>query len=89
MEETRFKLQYRASKFWLIFWCIFCFPIALVLFLTAATYKVNQTTYNLKYDGSRFWLCFWMVFFFPIAFILLFLNGFSAIAETPREHFSS
>jgi hypothetical protein len=82
MKETRFKLHYRASKFWLIFWFICCFPIALVLLLTASTCEVNQTTYNLKYDGSRFWLCFWVLVCFPIAFILLFLNGFSARAKT-------
>jgi hypothetical protein len=84
MKETRFKLHYRASKFWLVFWCIFCFPIALVLLLTASAYTVNQTIYNLKYDGSRFWLCFWVFVFFPIAFILLFLNGFSARTEKPE-----
>jgi choline-glycine betaine transporter len=82
MKETRVKLHYRASKFWLIFWCIVCFPVALVLLLTASTCRIKQTTYNLKYDGSRFWLCFWVIVCFPIAFILLFLNGFSALAET-------
>lgn len=83
MKETCFRLQYRASKFWLVFWCIFCFPIALVLLLTASTCRIKQTTYYLNYDGSRFWLCFWVVVFFPVAFVLWFSNGFSTLSESP------
>ena len=78
--ETNFKLHYRGSLFWLIFWFIVFFPIAFVLLLTASTFTFNQATYNLQYDGSRFWLCFWVLAFFPVAIILLFINGFSASA---------
>jgi TRAP-type mannitol/chloroaromatic compound transport system permease small subunit len=78
MKETRVKLNYRGSLFWVIFWLIFFFPIAFVLLLTASSFEFNQTTYNLQYNGSRFWLCFWVLIFFPIAFVLLFVNGFSA-----------
>lgn len=77
MNDKRFKIHYHGSLFWLIFWIIFFFPIALVLFFTATDFEIGQTTYFLQYDGSRFWLCFWVLVFFPIAFVLLFLNGFS------------
>lgn len=82
MARGQFKLYYRGSLFWVIFWLIFFFPIAFVLLLTSSTFHVNQTTYNLQYDGSRFWLCFWTLVFFPVAFLLLFVNGFSASVET-------
>ena len=81
MGQGNFKLHYRGSLFWLIFWLIIFFPIAFVLLLTASSFQVNQTTYNLQYDGSRFWLCFWVLFFFPVAFVLLFVNGFSASVQ--------
>lgn len=77
MQEKSFKLTYRGSLFWLIFWLIVFFPIAIVLLLTASSFRVNRTVYNIQYDGSRFWLGFWTLFFFPIAFILLFVNGLS------------
>ncbi len=77
MGEQSFKIRYRESLGWLIFWIIFFFPIALVLFFTGADFVKNNATYHLHYDGSRFWLCFWVLFFFPIAFLLFFLNGFS------------
>ena len=89
MKETRFKLQYTGSKFWLIFWFIICFPVALVLLMTSSACQVNHTTYHFNYEGSRFWLCFWTIFFFPIAFVLLFVNGVSALAKTPAEPLSS
>lgn len=76
-EENHFKVHYGGSLFWLIFWMIVFFPIALVLFFTASSFDIGQKTYLLSYDGSRFWLGFWTLVFFPIAFILLFLNGFS------------
>ncbi len=74
-EDTRFKLHYRGSLFWLIFWFIVFFPVAFVLLLTAVTFRVNRTTYYLHYDGSRFWLGFWVLVFFPVAIVLLFVNG--------------
>ena len=77
MKESRYKLTYRGSLFWLIFWLIVFFPIAFVLLLTASAFNFNKKIYNLQYDGSRFWLCFWVLVFFPVAFLLLFLNGFS------------
>ena len=82
MNDKRFKLHYRGSLFWLIFWVIVFFPIAFVLLLTASTFQINQTTYNLEYDGSRFWLGFWVLVFFPVAFILLFMNGLSVNIQT-------
>ncbi len=81
MQEKKFKLHYQGSMFWLIFWVICCFPVALALVLTGSTFKVNQTTFKFKYDASRFWLCFWVLVCFPIAIVLLFLNGFSARTE--------
>lgn len=77
MSESKFKLGYRGSILWLIFWLIFFFPIALVLLLTTSTFEIGSTIYHLDYEGSRFWLCFWTLVFFPIAFILLFVNGLS------------
>ncbi len=93
MSESKFKLDYRGSLFWLIFWIIIFFPIALVLLFTASSFHIGDKTYILKYDGSRFWLGFWTLFFFPIAFLLLFLNGYSAtvvddahLIENKRDH---
>lgn len=77
MESTSFKLHYRGSILWLIFWIILFFPVALVLLLTGCSFRYNDTTYDLRYDGSRFWLCFWVIAFFPVAFVLLFVNGFT------------
>lgn len=85
MESSSFKLHYRGSIFWLIFWIIIFFPIALVLLLTACSFKLNDTTYDLQYDGSRFWLCFWVVAFFPVAFVLLFINGFTVNKSIEQE----
>jgi len=75
VEHKSLKVSYEGSLFWLIFWIIVFFPIALVLFVTALSFKVNQTTYHIRYKGSRFWLGFWVLVFFPVAFLLLFLNG--------------
>jgi hypothetical protein len=85
MSERDFKVQYHGSLFWLIFWIIVFFPIALVLFFTAATFEANQKLYYVHYDGSRFWLCFWVLVFFPVAFVLLFVNGFS-IRVVPQDY---
>lgn len=85
MVTKDFKVQYRGSLFWLVFWIIVFFPIAFFLFFTACTFKINQTTYVFQYDGSRFWLCFWILVFFPIAFLLLFLNGMSINIQEDQE----
>lgn len=77
MSTQKLRIRYRESLFWLIFWIIIFFPIALVLFFTGSDFIKNDVTHHLRYDGSRFWLCFWVLVFFPIAFILFFLNGFS------------
>lgn len=77
------KVNYRGSLFWLIFWIIIFFPIALVLFFTGTDFIKDGKVSYLHYDGSRFWLCFWVLIFFPIAFVLFFLNGFSI---RTREH---
>lgn len=88
MSENRFKLHYRGSIGWLIFWFIVFFPVGFILLLTASSFEVNQTTYNMQYDGSRGWLCFWFVVFFPVAIILLFINGFSVSILKPDSQSS-
>lgn len=80
-----FKLNYRGSIFWLIFWVIIFFPIAFVLLLTDSSFEIGTSIYHIKYDGSRFWLGFWVLVFFPVAFLLLFLNGMTLITETRSE----
>ena len=81
MTTKTFKISYEGSLFWLIFWLIVFFPIAFVLFLTAAGFTSNNTSYHIRYNGSRFWLGFWVLFFFPIAFVLLIVNGLSVTIE--------
>jgi hypothetical protein len=72
MEESRFRYPY--SKFWVIFWIIIYFPIALVLL--SRLEKVSQTEIKKwEYRGNRFWLYFWAVLFFPVSFVLLLLNS--------------
>lgn len=85
MSENRFKLSYRGSILWLIFWLIVFFPIAFVLLLTATSFQAGQKIYLLDYDGSRFWLCFWVLVFFPIAIVLLFVNGLSVTVKDASE----
>lgn len=80
--EAKFKVNYRGSIGWLIFWLILFFPIAFVLLLLSSTFQINQTSYSMHYEGSLFWLCFWMVLFFPVAFVLLFVKGLSIVKET-------
>lgn len=77
MRDNRFRVQYRGSLLWLIFWIIIFFPIALALFFTACTFEMNRKIYYFTYSGSRLWLCFWVLAFFPIALILLLVNGIS------------
>ena len=81
MAKRSFKLEYHGSLFWLIFWVIVFFPVALVLLLTGFTLDLNDKKYTVQYGGSRFWLGFWVIFFFPIAFLLLFLKGLSLRSE--------
>lgn len=75
------KVNYQGSFFWLIFWIIVFFPIALALLFTACSFDINDTKYTFRYDGSRFWLGFWVLVFFPVAFVLLFLNGVSVTVD--------
>jgi len=79
--QKKAKLNYEGSLFWLIFWAIIFFPIALVLFFTSCSFTLNQTTYSLHYEGCLFWPIFWAIVFFPISFVLLFLNT-AAISKT-------
>lgn len=88
MDSKNFKLHYRGSLFWLIFWLIVFFPIAFVLLLTACSFTINQKTYQIQYDGSRFWLGFWVLVFFPVAFILLLVNGIKIDIETETKDIS-
>jgi hypothetical protein len=83
MNEKKFRINYRGSFFWLIFWTIIFFPIALALLFTDSSIDTSRNTYDYRYSGSRFWLCFWILIFFPIAILLLFLNGVS-VTTTPR-----
>jgi uncharacterized membrane protein YhaH (DUF805 family) len=77
MKSKNVKLHYRYSYFWLIFWLIVFFPVALVLLFTGSSFNFDHSLYIIEYNGSRFWLGFWTLFFFPVAFLLLFLNGLS------------
>lgn len=81
VKTKRFKLHYRFSYLWLIFWFIVFFPVALVLLFTGTSFDLGESLYAIHYDGSRFWLGFWTLAFFPIAFLLLFLNGMSIQIE--------
>lgn len=89
IDTKKFKIHYRGSLFWLIFWLIIFFPLAFVLLLTATSFEINRTTYNLDYDGSRFWLGFWMLVFFPVAFLLLFLNGLTLTINKDENNLKS
>lgn len=75
--KTLYKFNFTGSTGWLIFWMIFFFPIALVLFFTSSEFEIDNTNFAIHYNGSRSWLCFWLLFFFPIALYLLFTNGIS------------
>lgn len=81
MAIMKMRYEYPGSKFWIIFWAIFFFPVALVLLLSAGRFVGPQNIYTFQYDGSRFWLAFWIVFCFPIALLLLLLNGASLQTE--------
>ena len=75
------SFKYRGSIFWLIFFLILFFPIAIILLIRNLARIKNDTTYYVEYSGSWKWVFFWGVLFFPIAFILLFFNGLSLIEE--------
>lgn len=77
MATTKSKIQYRGSIFWLIFWLIIFFPIAIVLLATNVGFESNGKSYFIEYDGSYFWLIFWTIIFFPVAIVLLLVNGLS------------
>jgi len=78
---TKFKINYLGSYFWLLFWAIFFFPLAIALLTTKSTIIYGDMLYGISYNGSRFWFCFWTVVFFPIALILLITQGFSVRKE--------
>jgi hypothetical protein len=77
------QLKYPYPKFWLVFWIIVFFPVALVL-LTRLELVSPMNVTKWEYRGSQFWLYFWAVLFFPIAILLLALNG--VLIKTPRAH---
>lgn len=78
---SEYKLGYRYSVIWLVFWLFVFLPVGIALLLTGAQFKNNMITYQINYGGSRFWLCFWGIVFFPIGIVLGFLNGFSLVKE--------
>ena len=80
--KKRYPLKYRGSVFWFIFFLIFFFPIAIVLFIKNATILKEDHYYSFCYNGAYGWLFFWVIIFFPIAIILLFLNGVDIIEES-------
>ncbi len=82
MTKKKIKVEFKGSKFWVIFWTLLFFPIAMILLLTQGQFSTESKTYSFSYEGSVFWLGFWTIFFFPIAFLLLFLNGFSMIEKS-------
>jgi hypothetical protein len=77
MASTSSKIYYRGSIFWLIFWLIVFFPVAVILLVLNATFDLNEKSHYIEYDGSLFWLFFWTILFFPIALVLLIVNGIS------------
>ena len=80
-----FKLKYNYSIFWLIFFVIFFFPIALMLLMTGCTFEGQNVSYTVHYHGSRFWLGFWTLAFFPISLLLLIFNGVSLEYNGPQN----
>lgn len=84
MATTEYKLHYEGSIFWLVFWLILFFPIALVLLFTGSGFKAAGKTYSFRYVGSRFWVCFWLVLFFPLAFVLMAANGLVMVADDTK-----
>ena len=81
MTTTKARLHYRGSIFWLIFWIIVFFPVAIALLVTRAAIEWKGKTYFIDYEGSMFWFFFWSIFFFPVAIVLLIVNGLSFNVE--------
>jgi hypothetical protein len=84
MSTTNARVTYSGSVFWLIFWAVIFFPVALTLLITGGEFSLDGATYSIRYSGSRGWLCFWEILFFPVALILLALNGFTV--TTKHQH---
>jgi hypothetical protein len=82
--SMKYQLHYEGSKFWLIFWMIVFFPVALVLLLISGRFAKDGKMYSISYGGSRFWICFWTLLFFPVGILLLFLNGFTLKLGDPQ-----
>jgi len=80
----KFQVKYGGSYFWLVFWVLLFFPVAIALLVTRINVVCKDTLYVTSYDGSRFWLCFWTLLFFPIAIILVITNGLSVREEIIR-----
>ena len=83
--RKKVRLSYTGSRFWVIFWAVIFFPVAVTMLATNFCFELDQTSYSLGYDGSRFWLCFWLILFFPVAFVLLLLNGFSVVTAPVQD----
>ncbi len=81
MSKSEFKMRYRYSIGWLIFWVIVFFPIAIVLMATGCYMETDSNRYYLQYEGSRKWLAFWTLVFFPVALVLLLVNGCGWVIE--------
>ncbi len=82
---SEYSIKYQGSLFWLIFWAIIFFPVALMLLATGTYYSGDGTQYRLKYNGSRFWLGFWIIVFFPISLLLLIYYGCGWVVETETK----
>lgn len=79
--KHRYPFQYRGNLFWLIFFLILFFPIAIVLIIKNAGIIKNKKYLALSYRGRYGWLIFWSIFFFPIAIILVILKGVDIVEE--------
>ncbi len=85
MSKSEFKMRYRYSTAWLIFWIFVCFPVAMVLAATGCYFQTETNSYHLQYKGSRGWLAFWTVAFFPVALVLLVINGGAWVIEGDKS----
>ncbi|MEZ4818969.1 MAG: hypothetical protein R3A45_03385 [Bdellovibrionota bacterium] len=80
----KFSLKLNGSLFWIIFWAIFFFPIALILLFLNGEFTSNDHRYYFEYNGSTFWLCFWMLLLFPVAILLALINGITLCKADQR-----
>lgn len=71
------RLRYAGSIFWLVFWLILFFPVAIALLFLNGTLEIDGKRYFMRYEGSRGWICFWIIAFLPVAIVLLLINGVS------------